>query len=355
MGLFFNYKKYAEALPIVLPNIDPDDYRRLSKNQILGAIKLYLINNMKIVHDCAEIVNKTENIETFLNRYDLLLKVLYNITIVAKCPVNYLSGDLQKDYDRIIERRSATEKSALDRYINKEKASVESLATEKRKAQKLSQLYETLTMLIPNFTAENQEYIQSMASEINEAVISAILKSFDLDTWFYSTFDKDEIEIILETCPYFTNEITAFNFNSSALLLAYCIQCFTNEPNYSICRKFANKIDDVLNVKKPKAESLHFIYMFLISFFYKYREQDDCLDKAIECCNKQIAIAKRAKKALGDVEHPGYKQLAIIEKKNKNWSRVIELCNQAKQEGWAGDWDKRIAEAEKGLAKKIDT
>lgn len=352
MGLFFNYKKYAEALPIVLPNIDPDDYRRLSKNQILGAIELYLRNNIKIVHDCAEIVNKTENIETFLNRYDLLLKVLYNITIVAKCPVNYLSSDPQKDYDRIIERRSATEKSALNRYINKEKTAIEALSTEKRKAQKLRDLYENLTMLVSNFTPENQEYIKSMESEISEAVISAILKNFDLDTWFYSTFDKDEIEIILETCPYFTEDVTAFSFNSAALLLAHCIQCFTNEPNYSICRKFANKIDDILSIKKPKSESLHLIYMFLISFFYKYREQDDCLDKAVECCNKQIAIAKRVKKALGDVEHHGYKQLAIIEKKQHNWSRVIELCNQAKQEGWAGDWDNRISEAEKALAKK---
>ena len=37
------------------------------------------------------------------------------------------------------------------------------------------------------------------------------------------------------------------------------------------------------------------------------------------------------------------------EKKNKNWLRVIELCENAKAQGWGGDWDKRIDEAMKNV------
>ena len=50
-------------------------------------------------------------------------------------------------------------------------------------------------------------------------------------------------------------------------------------------------------------------------------------------------------------EHTGYKQLCIIREKQDNWQEVIKLAEQAKSEGWKGDWDKRIEKARKKLAK----
>jgi hypothetical protein len=50
-------------------------------------------------------------------------------------------------------------------------------------------------------------------------------------------------------------------------------------------------------------------------------------------------------------EHTGYKQLCIIRAKEENWQEVIRLAEQAKSEGWAGDWDKRIEKAQKKLEK----
>jgi len=46
-------------------------------------------------------------------------------------------------------------------------------------------------------------------------------------------------------------------------------------------------------------------------------------------------------------EHTGYKQLCIIREKQGNWQEVIRLAEQAKSEGWVGDWDKRIEKAKK--------
>jgi hypothetical protein len=48
-------------------------------------------------------------------------------------------------------------------------------------------------------------------------------------------------------------------------------------------------------------------------------------------------------------EHTGYKQLCIIREKEEKWQEVIYLAEQAKFEGWAGDWDKRIEKARKKL------
>jgi hypothetical protein len=50
-------------------------------------------------------------------------------------------------------------------------------------------------------------------------------------------------------------------------------------------------------------------------------------------------------------EHTGYKQLCIIRDSEGNYSEVIRLAEQAKSEGWAGDWDKRIEKAKKKLLK----
>jgi hypothetical protein len=49
--------------------------------------------------------------------------------------------------------------------------------------------------------------------------------------------------------------------------------------------------------------------------------------------------------------HTGYYRLCIIREKEKNWQEVIRLAEQAKSEGWVGDWDKRIERAHKKLEK----
>jgi hypothetical protein len=47
--------------------------------------------------------------------------------------------------------------------------------------------------------------------------------------------------------------------------------------------------------------------------------------------------------------HTGFKQLCIIREKEGNYAEVIQLAEQAKNEGWFGDWDKRIEKAKKKL------
>jgi hypothetical protein len=50
-------------------------------------------------------------------------------------------------------------------------------------------------------------------------------------------------------------------------------------------------------------------------------------------------------------EHTGYKQLCITRENQGNFAEVIRLAEQAKSEGWEGDWDKRIEKARKKLEK----
>jgi len=90
----------------------------------------------------------------------------------------------------------------------------------------------------------------------------------------------------------------------------------------------------------------HFQYQNDIQLHYKDRKNPESLEKAISACRDQIALGDRALDAFRDLnmpipEHYGYKQLAIILAKQGKYSEVVDLCQQAKAQGWVGDWDKR--------------
>jgi len=48
--------------------------------------------------------------------------------------------------------------------------------------------------------------------------------------------------------------------------------------------------------------------------------------------------------------NPGFDQLAIIREKQGDFTRALAICEEAKRQGWKGDWDKRIDR----LSSKLD-
>jgi hypothetical protein len=103
----------------------------------------------------------------------------------------------------------------------------------------------------------------------------------------------------------------------------------------------------------------HFFFQVQIKVFYRYREEPGSLDKAIEACRQQIALAPEAAAAFrarsaGDPtlpSHLGYRQLAIILRKRGRNQEVIDLCTKAARQGWRGDWSERIEQCKQRLAK----
>ena len=49
--------------------------------------------------------------------------------------------------------------------------------------------------------------------------------------------------------------------------------------------------------------------------------------------------------------HLGFQRLAINAEKAKDYGRAIEVCEEAKRQGWNGDWDKRIERCQTKAAK----
>jgi len=113
--------------------------------------------------------------------------------------------------------------------------------------------------------------------------------------------------------------------------------------------------------------------------WYKLRDVDPKARKnAITACERQIAMSHEAMAAwnecgrlndeilrhLGDKgprkpwgvpSHTSFTQLAIIREKDCDCAQAIRLCQQAKNDGWAGDWDKRIARLETKVRKALNS
>ena len=116
--------------------------------------------------------------------------------------------------------------------------------------------------------------------------------------------------------------------------------------------------------KRRDAFDTHLDLTWKIEAAYKKRDSDPkAIEKTIELCKMQIALAPEAKIAwtkednsLGIQDsvlpmHKGYEQLCVLYEKQSDFDSAIALAREAKQEGWAGEWDKRIERSQKKLLK----
>jgi hypothetical protein len=99
----------------------------------------------------------------------------------------------------------------------------------------------------------------------------------------------------------------------------------------------------------------HFALQMLAQAAYRLRDvHPEAMEDAEAACREQILLADVAGPALRQdfgtkPAHHGFKQLAIILEKRERYSEALEIVEQARVQGWNGDWEKRAAR----LAKKI--
>lgn len=72
---------------------------------------------------------------------------------------------------------------------------------------------------------------------------------------------------------------------------------------------------------------LHFCYIGLQDFYYKYRKDEKYLNLCIDYCLKDLEIIKTFKNFIGTI--PAFKRMAIIEENKKNYDSAINYCNMA--------------------------
>ena len=125
---------------------------------------------------------------------------------------------------------------------------------------------------------------------------------------------------------------------------------FMSGDDISLARRILAKSVERQESETGSVIDRHFIYHHMIRVYYRDRHRDEnALALAIQACEKQIALApqviRERPKEWGEnlPEHPGFQRLAIILERHNDYEGVIRLAEEALRQGWAGDWEKRIA------------
>ncbi|EKD91009.1 MAG: hypothetical protein ACD_30C00052G0027 [uncultured bacterium] len=181
---------------------------------------------------------------------------------------------------------------------------------------------------------------------------------FGLQDWWLSAFTQDERNHIEEVFHPMGSEPSSkpltqgdisYTSQTAAGLLQALAGWFNNPRDREIAKKIIQKAEELAPVGGNILDQ-HFTLSEKMVIYYRERETSpEAMETAITTCREQIALAPQAIKAFLKEypqqplpAHAGYRQLRIILEKQGKYDEAIELCLQAKQQGWTDDWDKQL-------------
>jgi tetratricopeptide (TPR) repeat protein len=192
---------------------------------------------------------------------------------------------------------------------------------------------------------------------------------YNLQDWWLNKLTESERQTIEGTyVPMGTGDggkpLTEGNIASSSqtkiMFLVILAGWFNNPRNRELANKILEKAEEASIENPEDILSRHFLYSEMISIYYPQRDVNEMFEKSVEACRKQIELAPMAKREFlkeypkQDLpSHAGYNQLRIILKKQGKYSEAIELCQQAKKQGWSGVWEKNIEELKRMKTKRV--
>lgn len=231
--------------------------------------------------------------------------------------------------------------------------------------------------------------------------IHGFIGASGLTDWWLSEFDDDDREHILATFqPMGASDggrmliegQSSGDVSNPSHLLSTLATWFKHETDRTIGFRIIDKAEELLSVSE-NVLTKHFAYQAKAKVYYRWRDTDSfALERAETACRDQIQLAPLAAEAFlapakkrfieirwgkdskeeaqrkidlvrrGEARfdrhpldtlpsHHGYKQLAIILEKRGDYAGAGALSEQAKEQGWKGDWEARIARLDKKITK----
>lgn len=112
-----------------------------------------------------------------------------------------------------------------------------------------------------------------------------------------------------------------------------------------------DRVNKELRARAPLGNTIdtHYLYEEIIHYFLgRSAEDPEAVPLAAQACMQHIALTPEISDAfttrgLSLPAHAGYETLAHIREKQRRFKDVVEICTDARQDGWAGDWEQRIA------------
>ncbi len=194
----------------------------------------------------------------------------------------------------------------------------------------------------------------------NGTAASGLIGYLGLSDWWFSSFAENERSTIRQTYTPFggchlDDGTVQFSQFTPLSFLTGMAAWFAKDH----LRSIAYRILDKASTYVPEANEVldvHFFYQSQIEIYYRDRDTQDGLNRAISACREQIAYATTAAAAFKRTYptsplpfHKGYAQLSIILEKQHRYAEAVDVCSEAKDNGWCGDWDARIARCNRKL------
>lgn len=208
-------------------------------------------------------------------------------------------------------------------------------------------------------------------ADVIQPPVQGLIAHFNLADWWLSAFSPEERDWIesehargiltvsqANPRPLTTGTVVQTSQTSTKLLheIACAVYRRSREKALGVFHKAEEDGLSKLHLHPKYILDLHFVYHSMIELNYRDRERlPDALNIAIDACRKQIALAPRAAEVFNRewklIPRPvGFWQLAVIREKEGHYDEAIALATQALEQGWAGDWEKRIARCKQRLA-----
>lgn len=137
-------------------------------NDIRAQARLQSQQLLKIVKECAELVNTTINPEVFFKRYSLMLENLEALVGLECTGIFENSPELPSEaFSRVEAQFDAATKNFLDRSFENAKKHADTLKTDKGKLNAIKRYFDNMEKYIVYMTGEGLEYFDKMKTDNN--------------------------------------------------------------------------------------------------------------------------------------------------------------------------------------------
>lgn len=200
---------------------------------------------------------------------------------------------------------------------------------------------------------------QRHPNEHTELGVEGELAYFGLASWWSGLFTKsqrDHVEKMFRSPdlsaqgkPLATGHKPGSFRTAAGFLTALAANLRDETEDRTLAMRVLSKAEERAKTEED-IFGLHLTYQEMIRLHCRWRERyPESVDLLFGVCHKQMAIAPEAAKAFG-AQHPqeplpihaGFQMMAILLEKQESYGPAIEICKQARFQGWSGNWTWRI-------------
>ncbi len=128
----------------------------MSASQLKNSSMIQVNNDLRIIQDCVNLVNKTTDPDVYFSRYKLMLEKAEHLKLFE--PYISFTGDSPS---RSLEKLKAEEQQSINDFLHRVVEKVECLKTDSGKKNRYQKLYTDLTPYFDRMNTENIDYVET--------------------------------------------------------------------------------------------------------------------------------------------------------------------------------------------------